>query len=106
MAYLHNSPLKVHGHLNSPNCVIDSRFSLKITDYGPQSLLQKDRAESYRAALEEGTVNKRSKLCFLNTFADKILVFELMMSVLFSICFYQFVLLISGMKVSNRQPGT
>ncbi|XP_074662616.1 atrial natriuretic peptide receptor 1-like [Tubulanus polymorphus] len=32
--YLHGSGLKAHGHLKSSNCVIDSRWMLKITDYG------------------------------------------------------------------------
>ncbi|KAL5020296.1 hypothetical protein ScPMuIL_003188 [Solemya velum] len=34
MTYIHNCPLVCHGRLNSSNCVIDSRFVLKITDYG------------------------------------------------------------------------
>ncbi|XP_064455640.1 retinal guanylyl cyclase 2-like [Ornithodoros turicata] len=34
MRYLHNSPIRQHGHLTSRNCVIDSRWVLKITDYG------------------------------------------------------------------------
>ncbi|XP_021340544.1 atrial natriuretic peptide receptor 1-like [Mizuhopecten yessoensis] len=34
MAYLHASPIEVHGNLNSSNCVIDGRFVLKITDFG------------------------------------------------------------------------
>lgn len=34
MAYLHDSPIQSHGHLTSSNCVVDSRFVLKITDYG------------------------------------------------------------------------
>ncbi|XP_076356799.1 retinal guanylyl cyclase 2-like [Tachypleus tridentatus] len=34
MRYLHSSPLKHHGNLTSRNCVIDSRWVLKITDYG------------------------------------------------------------------------
>ncbi|KAL5019919.1 hypothetical protein ScPMuIL_002811 [Solemya velum] len=38
MAYIHNGPLSVHGRLNSSNCVIDSRFVLKITDFGLMTL--------------------------------------------------------------------
>ncbi|XP_023651832.1 atrial natriuretic peptide receptor 2 isoform X2 [Paramormyrops kingsleyae] len=34
MNYLHNSYIGVHGNLKSSNCVVDSRFVLKITDYG------------------------------------------------------------------------
>jgi serine/threonine protein kinase len=34
MLYLHSSELKSHGNLTSRNCVVDSRFTLKITDFG------------------------------------------------------------------------
>lgn len=34
MAFLHNSIIAYHGSLKSSNCVVDSRFVLKITDYG------------------------------------------------------------------------
>lgn len=34
MRYLHQSPLKFHGTLKSNNCVVDSRWVLKITDFG------------------------------------------------------------------------
>ncbi|KAI4816533.1 hypothetical protein KUCAC02_008856, partial [Chaenocephalus aceratus] len=34
MNYLHNSYISCHGNLKSSNCVVDSRFVLKITDYG------------------------------------------------------------------------
>lgn len=38
MDYIHNSNIKYHGHLTSMNCVIDSRFVLKVTEFGIQSL--------------------------------------------------------------------
>ncbi|XP_053381094.1 atrial natriuretic peptide receptor 1-like [Mercenaria mercenaria] len=38
MHYLHTSPLVVHGRLTSSNCVIDSRFVLKITGFGLKSI--------------------------------------------------------------------
>nr|CAB3264428.1 atrial natriuretic peptide receptor 1-like [Phallusia mammillata] len=34
MCFLHGSALHSHGNLKSTNCVVDSRFVLKITDYG------------------------------------------------------------------------
>ncbi|XP_063066387.1 atrial natriuretic peptide receptor 2 [Engraulis encrasicolus] len=34
MNFLHNSYIGCHGNLKSSNCVVDSRFVLKITDYG------------------------------------------------------------------------
>ncbi|XP_058475260.1 atrial natriuretic peptide receptor 1 [Solea solea] len=38
MAFIHNSVIISHGNLKSSNCVVDSRFVLKITDYGLKSL--------------------------------------------------------------------
>ena len=34
MQYLHSSPIKFHGRLTSHNCLIDNRWTCKITDYG------------------------------------------------------------------------
>ncbi|XP_071098893.1 atrial natriuretic peptide receptor 1-like [Haliotis cracherodii] len=34
MAYLHSSDIRSHGNLKSTNCVVDSRFVVKITDFG------------------------------------------------------------------------
>lgn len=34
MQYLHNSDIESHGSLKSTNCVVDSRFVLKISDFG------------------------------------------------------------------------
>ena len=38
MAYIHSSELKSHGNLKSSNCMVDSRFVLKVTDFGLHSL--------------------------------------------------------------------
>uniref|UniRef100_A0A8C9SDS6 Guanylate cyclase n=1 Tax=Scleropages formosus TaxID=113540 RepID=A0A8C9SDS6_SCLFO len=38
MDYLHCSSLRSHGHLSSSNCVVDSRFVLKVTDFGLSQL--------------------------------------------------------------------
>src|SRR6218665_932594 len=34
MAYLHSGDIRSHGRLKSSNCVVDSRFVLKVTDFG------------------------------------------------------------------------
>ncbi|XP_041355945.1 atrial natriuretic peptide receptor 1-like [Gigantopelta aegis] len=34
MTYLHNTDVRSHGNLKSTNCVVDSRFVVKITDFG------------------------------------------------------------------------
>ena len=31
---MHKSPVKYHGNLKSSNCVIDSRWVCKLTDFG------------------------------------------------------------------------
>uniref|UniRef100_A0A1B6L105 Guanylate cyclase n=1 Tax=Graphocephala atropunctata TaxID=36148 RepID=A0A1B6L105_9HEMI len=38
MSYLHASEIRSHGSLKSSNCVVDSRFVLKIADFGLRSL--------------------------------------------------------------------
>ncbi|KAF0304218.1 Receptor-type guanylate cyclase Gyc76C [Amphibalanus amphitrite] len=38
MLYLHNSALLVHGNLKSSNCVVTSRWVLKVTDFGMRDL--------------------------------------------------------------------
>lgn len=56
MVYLHESKVGSHGHLSSTNCVIDSRWTCKVTDYGlcylrrnhlsnPQNITEDDRCQ-------------------------------------------------------------
>jgi len=42
MAFIHSSELKAHGNLKSSNCVVDSRFVLKVTDFGLITLRDSD----------------------------------------------------------------
>nr|XP_015199399.1 PREDICTED: atrial natriuretic peptide receptor 1-like [Lepisosteus oculatus] len=44
MDYIHKSYLRSHGHLSSSNCVVDSRFVLKITDFGLSNLRRPNTA--------------------------------------------------------------
>ena len=46
--YLHNSFLVSHGNLHSSNCLIDSRFVLKITDYGLHQFKRKNESSAHR----------------------------------------------------------
>lgn len=38
MSFLHSTEILSHGNLKSSNCVVDSRFVLKITDFGLHEL--------------------------------------------------------------------
>ena len=53
MSYLHASEIHVHGNLKSSNCVVDSRFVLKITDFGLHSLRQPTSGSSNRLPLPD-----------------------------------------------------
>ncbi|XP_022336489.2 atrial natriuretic peptide receptor 1-like [Crassostrea virginica] len=45
LQYLHSSPIRYHGRLSGTNCVIDSRFMLKLTDFGIPSIYDVERRE-------------------------------------------------------------
>ncbi|KAL4617579.1 Atrial natriuretic peptide receptor 2-like [Arapaima gigas] len=49
MNFLHNSYIGSHGNLKSSNCVVDSRFVLKITDYGLASFRSSGENEDSHA---------------------------------------------------------
>lgn len=34
LAFLHYSDVRFHGNLKSSNCVVDGRWTLKLTDFG------------------------------------------------------------------------
>lgn len=38
LVYLHESPLRFHGRLTPSNCLVDSRWTLRLSDYGPRAL--------------------------------------------------------------------
>ena len=60
MDYLHNSVIRYHGNLKSSNCVVDSRFVLKITDFGLSCLKtnafnREDGEDEYQVCKREFT---------------------------------------------------
>ena len=40
MIFLHASEIKSHGKLKSTNCVVDSRWVVKITDFGLHEFME------------------------------------------------------------------
>lgn len=60
MSFLHNSVIGFHGNLKSSNCVVDSRFVLKITDYGLVSFRNETSSEDTHAyyAREKALMSK------------------------------------------------
>lgn len=53
MKYLHNSDIKLHGRLKSRNCVVDGRFTCKITDYGLPRLYDAQKLEDEKFGNEK-----------------------------------------------------
>lgn len=52
VSYLHNHIVKVHGRLNSMCCYVDSRFMLKVGDYGLHEFFELTLAELWAAKRE------------------------------------------------------
>ncbi|CAF1086005.1 unnamed protein product [Adineta ricciae] len=53
MQHIHNSQIGSHGNLKSSNCVVDSRFICKITDFGLPSLRPDTNKGSPPGAVED-----------------------------------------------------
>ena len=56
MAYMHNTDMKSHGNLKSSNCLVDSRWVLKITDYGLPSFRGKVKKNREDYAYYRGNI--------------------------------------------------
>ena len=54
VAHLHSTDIKSHGSLKSSNCLVDSRWVLKIADYG----LSAFRSKRNKAYVPDGTHHK------------------------------------------------
>lgn len=57
MAYLHSTDIRSHGSLKSSNCLIDSRWTLKIADYGLTSLKSKCNLNAKTSSIGTGRIN-------------------------------------------------
>ena len=40
MAYVHSSPIHLHGNLTSAKCLIDSRWVCKVTEFGTKKFTE------------------------------------------------------------------
>ncbi|ELU03250.1 hypothetical protein CAPTEDRAFT_210739 [Capitella teleta] len=55
MVFIHRSEIQYHGRLRSSNCVVDSRFVLKITDFGIPCFYYDDDAAMFSAEYKDHT---------------------------------------------------
>lgn len=59
MSFLHESPIKFHGSLCPANCLIDSRWVVKISDFGLHTF--KSNNDDYTCELSEQNQGKDSR---------------------------------------------
>jgi atrial natriuretic peptide receptor A len=58
MRFLHSSEIKFHGNLKSSNCVVDSRWVLKVANFGLNNLRAqqtKEQKGDYKYSLGKNT---------------------------------------------------
>lgn len=67
MAYLHSTEIRCHGNLKSTNCVVDSRFVVKITDFGLHYFREKEEEIE-----DDSYAHYRSECCFLGSLLPQI----------------------------------
>jgi serine/threonine protein kinase len=78
MQHIHNSQIGSHGNLKSSNCVVDSRFICKITDFGLSTLRSNTNKGSPTDVVKDysyyrSMIIARKKILFLNFYFRSIM---------------------------------
>jgi len=60
LEYIHKSPIHFHGNLRSTNCVVDSRWTCKLTDFGVPVIRELEKVTSQQV-VEDQQSESRSK---------------------------------------------
>jgi serine/threonine protein kinase len=60
--FLHTSPILVHGMLHASNCVVDSHWTVKLTDYGIESVVDSLIKHNEIKANDNKPIIKHSKV--------------------------------------------
>ena len=68
MRYIHHSPIKFHGNLKSRNCVVDSRWVLKLTDFGLPNIFFNQKSNRTLASSGKKIIIKQLILYTFNIF--------------------------------------
>lgn len=80
LEYLHKSPVQVHGSLTTRNCLVDGRWTVRLTDFGLQPFLTRLIKDGFR------TENISTCIFISSNFKKKIVVnsFFLVFSIVIS----------------------
>lgn len=62
MTYLHDSPLKCHGNLCTANCLVDSRWVVKLSDFGLYAFKKGGRTSNVGESGHNNNVHDNSEL--------------------------------------------
>jgi len=58
MIYLHESVIKYHGSLSASNCLVDSRWVVKLTDFGLNEFKRNEECNSNVIKTNHGKLKK------------------------------------------------
>ena len=61
MAYVHSSPINLHGNLTSAKCLIDSRWVCKVTEFGTKKFTEGEEIKLSEEAKFAGEILRGKK---------------------------------------------